>query len=67
MRALELPLGSLARVVFWTALSLASGSCGAEQHLTIDAKWLGACRAGESGGDVTAGGKTTNVFATPTR
>ncbi len=32
-------------------------------RLTIKAKWLGPCLPGETGGDVTTSGKTTNVFS----
>ncbi len=32
-------------------------------HVTVAAKWLGSCPAGQHGGDVTSNGKTTNVFA----
>jgi len=33
--------------------------------ITIEATWRGPCPAGMTGGDVTTGGKTANVFPAP--
>jgi hypothetical protein len=33
--------------------------------IVIQARWLGACPAGQRGGDITSNGATTNIFGAP--
>ncbi|HZK98397.1 MAG TPA: DUF3617 family protein [Caulobacteraceae bacterium] len=45
----------------------AQSSMNGVHHIAIDARWAGPCPKGQTGGDVTTGGKTSNVFSPAVR
>ena len=63
--------GDFSSAYFVRATGSTTGAARPEMNathsITIDAKWLGACPAGQAGGDVTSGGRTLNVFAPTSR